>query len=104
MITREQYMADSEALHDAYYLEIATVAGVKFTNAAEIQQFRKALETDPHMNNIPLSSWDGKAYAMMLHNGLNIHNALKARGDFYSLSVGVCILKAAARHAAKQRG
>lgn len=53
MITRAEYMEDSENLHQAYYLEYATALGIRFS-AAEVEMFAKALETDKHMNNIPL--------------------------------------------------
>lgn len=102
MITRAQYMANGEKLHDAYYREIAAECGIKFTEPASIARFREALATDPSMNNIPLSWWDTRAVNLMLYNGWRIHEVLKARGDSYSMAVSVCILKAAARAAVKR--
>ncbi len=102
MLTRKDYMADSANLHDAYYLEIANACGVKFTDPATIERFRKALLDDEHMNNIPLGWWDNRVIS--LKRSLNVRQVLKDRGDFYSMAGGVCILKAAARAAVKGEG
>lgn len=95
MITHEQYMADSAKLHHAYYLEIARAAGVRFSDPKDIARFREALTTDKHMNNIPLAWWDARAMGL----GHGTRQALRERGTFYSMAIGVCILKAAARDA-----
>jgi hypothetical protein len=94
--TREQYMASSGDLHHVYYLEIAKACGVAFTDPKDIARFRKALETDEHMNNIPLDWWDARAAGLMMYNGRKVREVLKERGDFYSMAGGVCLLKAAA--------
>lgn len=94
MITRADYM-EGRASHDAYYGEIAGELGYRFP-AADIEKFKRALETDAHMNNIPLAWWDAQAVGLQSA----IARILKPRGDHYSLAGGVCTLKAAARKAA----
>jgi len=97
MITRDQYMKDS-SLHHAFYLELAKECGVRF-NSVEVDKFRKALRTDKHMNNIPLSWWDARAVA---YKGCRRQYA--DHGDHVSLGGLVCMLKAMARHQAQQGG
>jgi hypothetical protein len=97
MITRKDYM-DGKATFEAYYGEIAEACDVRFTDERDIARFREALKTDEHMNNIPLGWWDARATGLVQR----VQAALKARDDFYSMAVGVCILKTAARKAARE--
>lgn len=101
MITRAEYMADSAKLHDAFYLEYATGVGFAWTDKAQIERFRVALETDERMNNIPLAWWDARG--AHFQKSAAMHRVAREKGaGGVSLSDCVCMLKAAARHAVEQ--
>lgn len=98
MFTRQDYMnvrgpeASREA-HHRYYGEVAAAAGVKVP-AHIVDWCRKSLlEGDEYFNRIKLETWDNLAAQ---YKGA-ITSALRARGDFWSLSGGVCTMKQAAR-------
>ncbi len=99
MITRSDYMKNTN-LHQAYYLQMAQNAGLTARNLpVSIADIRKALETDEHLNNIPLSFWDNRALAARSQ----ISKASVMSGDSgFSLSNGVCALKALAKHLANE--
>lgn len=61
-----------------------------------IAKIRKALETDKHMNNIPLHLWDSCAFGWK--NKVAQVNIAKEGRCTSSLSDCVCALKALARH------
>lgn len=92
MITHEEYMADSENLHVAFFAEIAQEAEVVIDRP---EQYRSELERDPNLNTRGLPYWDSLAHPYRRAAA----TALRARGTFWSLSVGVCIVKAAIRDA-----
>jgi len=95
MITRKQYL-DGNATHDEYYGEIAALVAPPI-RAGIIDRVRVALdEGDKHLNTIPLALWDSMAFGI---NPSRVREVLKERGDGYSMSSGVCILKAAAKAA-----
>lgn len=89
MITRKEYMNNSNDLHRAYYAQMVTDQHKR----SIIQLFgldRLLTCTDPHLNDIPLRCWDNLA------NSIKVSN-LKQYGENNSLSSKVCILKEAAK-------
>lgn len=88
MITRQQYM-NGECTHDEYYSDVLSDLNFQPLSDKEKERYRAALKKDKHLNTIPLASWDGMA---ALRREI-ITNALKARGDFWSLAGGVCVMK-----------
>lgn len=99
MITRAEYMADSERLHQAYYLEIALEAPIMLTLPFGIRTIIAAFqEGDPHLNTLSLPQWDNYSVRQQHY----MRQPLKRRNDSYSLGTGVCILKALARHRAAE--
>lgn len=92
MKTRNDYIS-GKCTHREYYAQFVTSdikAAVenKFTKARLIEAFKQ----DEHFNTIPLHQWDNLTYICR-----SIGYMLKQAGDSYTLSSGVCILKAAAR-------
>jgi len=59
-----------------------------------IEKLKKAIKTDPYLNNIPLIQWDRMAEGFRSYLGPRIS---KANGGGVSLSDLVCTLKVAAR-------
>lgn len=98
MIAYKEYMADSQNLHQSFYLEVAKEAGISYANSNDLPKIKEALKHDENLNNIPLAFWDKRA----IFTASAVGKALKARGTFYSLASGVCAHKAAAREAARQ--
>lgn len=98
MITREQYMADSSNLHHTYYTEVAKDLGIHFApDSSLIRECQRALANgDVHLNSIALHRWD--AMTVLLPSRA-ARLKLKERGEGWSLSTGVCALKAAAMNA-----
>jgi hypothetical protein len=97
MITRDQYMANSSALHQAYYLEIARDSGVSYARSPELPCIRAALANgDTSLNTIPLAWWDARAMQTPARS-----EAFRSRGDYPTLAGLVCMHKAAAKEAAK---
>ncbi len=92
MITRKQYL-DGQASHDEYYRQFVS-SYICAAVERNIGRERILASTDPHMNDIPLSEWDGVGLGF---NSSVIHEKVKACGDFVSLSTLVCIAKAAAK-------
>ena len=96
-----KHMADSENLHHAYYLEMAQHAGFTKNNLpVSVDKIRKALETDEHLNNIPLHLWDSRV-TPSVRQAIGRVNIAKEGRCVSSLSDGVCALKALAKHLAK---
>lgn len=95
--TRSDYM-NGKVSHHAYYLSIAKHAGLSLASSPLLPRIKAALaDGDVHLNTITLDTWDSMAL-----NPLTIPavaTSAKKHGDFWSLSVGVCALKAAARDA-----
>ena len=90
--TRADYMAGT-CTHRQYYAQFVTphmLAQVVASIGAE----RLAKSKDPHLNDIPLATWDQLAGGMRTQLG---REQLKLAGDFPSLAGAVCILKEAAR-------
>jgi hypothetical protein len=102
MITRNQYMANSEALHDAYYGQFVNSNLVsRVVKAFGIERFKQEFSKDKHLNGIGLHQWDRLAGNYKTPSGGYASNLcaseLKAAGDGPTWSTAVCILKAAAR-------
>lgn len=91
-LTRKQYLADSSNLHHVYYMQFATPA-MRGRVTATFSPEELAASTDRHFNDIPLSRWDDLARASYPYFP---HALIVQAGDFYSLSFGVCLLKAIA--------
>lgn len=96
-MTRQQYM-NKEVTHDQYYASLAEAAGITVPDSI-VEATRNALKQgDEHLNSIPLHTWD-----MLGGNDINnfkLRAELKQRGDFYSMSCGVCMRKALAKQKA----
>lgn len=100
LLTRAGYMTDSKKWHQAYYLQIARMAGLSARHLPKaVWEIREALKTDQHLNNIPLAWWDRAASLV----SAQVMRAEKACGDTCPAPLdGVCALKALARHLAEQ--
>lgn len=61
MITREEYLKNSNDLHHKYYLEIAQEIGI----APSKEMIEKG---DVHLNSIPLKEWDSWALSIQAFN------------------------------------
>lgn len=92
MMTRSEYMADSNLLHDAYYTQFVSVEVQSYVLDA-IGEERIMSSVDPHFNDIPLHTWDNLSMTIRLLTSA----ARKEAGEGNSLSSCVCIAKAAAR-------
>lgn len=83
--------------HDEYYLSIARESGISYAGHKDLLRVKELIDSgDVHLNEIPLPMWDARAIACEAA----LTRVLKARGDFYTLSAGICAHKAAARFAA----
>lgn len=89
MITRKEYLDNSNTLHRAYYAQMVTEQHKRLV----IQKFgmNNLLKSkDPYLNDLPLHSWD------MIANFARFDN-LSNYGENNSISAKVCILKEAAK-------
>lgn len=93
MITRKDYLADSKNLHHKYYLQFQTDA-IRSLVKSSFGPEELAGSTDPHFNDLRLERWDDLARYSYPYLP---HKRIVEAGDFYSLSFGVCLLKAIAR-------
>lgn len=114
-MTRNDYMS-GKVDHHTYYLAVADAMGrervariVRYIATPE--QIRGALETDQHLNNIPLRKWDAchaSVLQLVRENGPAVMaiswsgQPLKPHTVCWSLSESVCVLKAVAREMAKE--
>ena len=101
MITRKQYVDfkgdkdDRATMHQAFYAQFASAAVVNFV-AGQFgpEELVNAYKADSLLNTIELKRWDDAARA--IYPWLD-QELLKATGQFWSLSTGVCTCKAAAK-------
>lgn len=97
---RQDYMS-GKISHQDYYGNIAELSGITFSGSRDFIEKRviPALEAgDAHLNTIPLQQWD----IMAATASDAIKSTLRQiEGEFYSLALGVCTMKAAAKNAAK---
>lgn len=101
MIDRTQYIS-KECTHDEYYREIAKICGIHIFNEDFIRRCALIYIRDPHLNEIPLETWDcfARAYSHYTH----IHKAFNNRGDYVTMAGMVCVMKAAVRNIIISRG
>lgn len=97
IITRAQYMADSAALHHAYWLQFATPRTFALVENV-IGKERIKASTDPHFNDIPLAIWD-RCDIISTANKAALVAADGCGGKKFrwSMSSNVCIAKACAK-------
>ena len=91
MITRKDYMADSNNLHHSYYLQFATQSTYSLI---------KAFVGERDYNSIPLQQWDRISEGVKV--SIDKRLLSQAEGDQYpeygwSLNTSICIAKAVAR-------
>jgi hypothetical protein len=97
MITRTQYMLDSDKLHHAYYMQ--------FCNSTTKQIVERITKKGKiHWWSIPLAQWDdlhvlcrASIDPVKFQKIDPLHNFTNPRQIFWSLSDTVCTLKAQAR-------
>ncbi len=97
MITRQEYMADSKALHDEYYLQFATAATmVQVSDSIGIDELLKS--TDHHLNDvkIPFNNMSRGGTWWWDTVSINVELARKL-GDNNSFSTRTNVSKAVAR-------
>lgn len=111
IITREQYMENSEELHHSYYLQFANPSAWDIV-LSRIGKEALLNSKDEHLNDISLQKWDSLAgfvfrgsEAVIKPNfipyGIN-GVRLKEAKEGYSCSTGVCIFKAVAKEIIKE--
>ncbi|RWP84719.1 MAG: hypothetical protein EOR11_19865 [Mesorhizobium sp.] len=108
MITRKEYMADSTALHHAYYMQFATPATKRLV-LSYIGKDRILASTDEHLNDITLAMWDRINESVRLSCNTKLLRAAEITtyanegADYppnqypWSVSTGTCIAKAVAK-------
>lgn len=97
MITRDEYLKNSEELHRSYYGQMVTEQVRDMVRRAFGQETLRAVyaQGDTYFNSIALLKWD------VLASYVN-RESFKTYGDFYSLAGGVCVCKEAARQLATE--
>ena len=96
MITRKDYMADSNNLHHSYYLQFATPSTYSLI---------KAFVGGRDYNSIPLHSWDRiseRVKASVDKRLLGSAEGYEYPKYAWSLNTSVCIAKAVARELSSQ--
>lgn len=88
MFTRKDYMSD-KCTHEEYYGQLVTQRMKEHIVRAIPQGLARS--TDPHFNDIPLSTWD------RLSAVYDLGEQFKALGDYRTRAGIVCALKEAAR-------
>ena len=105
IITHAQYMANSEELHQAYYLQFAT-ENTKRLVLRSIGADKIKASNDPYFNDIPLHQWDaldkGVRATINTKAKRESDNYTKPSGYLWSLSDTVCTAKACAREYKEQ--
>ena len=101
MITKKQYEAARadlgpeawDYLHNSFYLQFANPR-LRSRVCGAFSPEELLNSDDPYLNDLALARWDDLArssYPFMPHEEIS------AAGTFYSLSFGVCLLKAIAK-------
>lgn len=87
---------DTWQAHRDYYADVLKGANAKahFT-PTELEQIKNMFKDDIHLNQLGLPFWDMKA--AILRSRFKIDAALKERGDIWSPSAGVCLVKESVR-------
>lgn len=102
LITRAEYMADSKALHHAYFLQFATRATFDLVRRRiGVDAIRAS--TDPHLNDIPLRRWDELPIQYTINTSAKGAAEGFPPGRYgWCQSDSTCIAKAVARELAKE--
>lgn len=96
MITRSEYLENSKELHEEYYGQFVTDGIINIViRRFGIEELKLVYGADKNFNQIPLGQWDSLTNCLPSY----VNAGLKNVGDYKSLAVYVCILKAAARQA-----
>jgi hypothetical protein len=96
--SRADYMEGRCTFAD-FYRAVNATARLTVRKEELLGRVKVALTSgDEHLNTIPLVEWDSMARSCELQ----IREALRHHGDFYSLCGGVCCLKQAARDAVEK--
>lgn len=106
IITRKQYTASvtgasydpktAQAKHQAYYIQVARLAGIKVTKGSELHRL---MVLNPHnITSLGWRFWDIQA----AKEKSAISKALQQCGDFYTDCGGICTMKAAFRAACEE--
>lgn len=100
-ITRKQYLDfkgnedERKTMHQAFYEQFANRSVVNYiAGQFSPEELVNAYKEDQLLNNIELHRWDDAARAVYPWVD---HKLVKTTGQFWSLSTGVCICKAAAK-------
>jgi len=92
LYTRKQYL-DGNCTFEQYYSQFVNdVIISRVGQFIGVERIKEAIQSDEHLNNIPLAKWD-----MVAGNLYNVSAKMKEAGDYLTLAGGVCIAKAAAR-------
>ncbi len=94
MKTRKQYL-NQEVTHREYYSQFVT-NGIKSIVSGSIGKDRIKNSNDKHLNDIPLSLWDGVAHQIQ-QTPSQLGKRMDEAGDYCTLAGLVCIAKEAAR-------
>lgn len=96
--SRQDYL-NGKCTHRQYYAQfVNAITKSRVANWFGVEQIKEALQTDEHLNNIPLAKWDGFVTCKQL---INVSQKMKAAGDYLTLAGGVCIAKEAAKQLAE---
>lgn len=94
LYTRAQYMADAQTdgmtAHRRYFGQFVTPATI-YRVVHLIGKDKLLSSKDEHMNDIPLELWDRLVPELPGSSGF------RKAGDYYTISLGVCLAKEAAR-------
>jgi len=95
MHSRQDFMTGKVTFHDYYNQYVTPEIKAIVENGIKDYEFKSHVRQtkNPHLNDIPLHKWD----RMVPYIPRSTREQLKQAGDWLSLAVGVCILKAAAR-------
>jgi hypothetical protein len=100
LITYKQYMADSSNLHHAYYMQFVpslepTLSGLLAYHGYTVDRLVKLYKEDNNLNNLTRGwmRWMD-LFTVMYKQQIIAVNKLINPGHTYSLSDGVCIIKA----------
>lgn len=94
MLTRNEYMADSQNLHRRYYAQFVTPGIFHMVERRFTAERLVRCSDQLYFNTIPLHQWD--QLVPMLERMVD-RQLMKSLGEGWSLGTGVCILKEAAR-------
>lgn len=98
-VQRSEYMT-GKVTFEQYYRSVYKLAGVNLEQAPIMLRVIEALKSgDEHLNTIPISIWD----RMAAGGQGTITRSLRAHGDGWSLAGRVCVMKQAAKDAAKSQ-